>query len=143
MGERDVTAREFTTLSLTERDLVELFLLVARSKASNGLGNVYAALGEQVRDPLGLTPGNVNYTRPAIFDAALPLHGPLAETPDSEIHDYGDHPDYPDDQRNLSALPLVSTLNSARPSHAYTDDKEAPRSWSCRGRDTEGVIFDA
>jgi hypothetical protein len=24
------------------------------------------------------------------------LHGPLAETPDDVLNDYGDHPDYPE-----------------------------------------------
>lgn len=32
------------------------------------------------------------------------LHGPLAEKPDGDIHDYSDHPDYPSGSNSASVV---------------------------------------
>jgi hypothetical protein len=49
--------------------------------------------------------------KPRSQKAARRLHGPLAETPDAEIDDYGDHPDYPQDGDGLARA--MATVRAA------------------------------
>lgn len=63
LAAQNATRREFAVW-LEPEQAVTLYVLVAKSDAFNGLGNLYAQLGEFVRDEHGHVPSHVDYAGP-------------------------------------------------------------------------------
>ena len=68
-----------------------------RRALADGLNEAILTLDEMWRAETRPPDARLSELNPPDFVVPVaPLAGGLAETPDSEIHDYSDHPDYPE-----------------------------------------------